>query len=88
MDNVIDVFPGFAGCYDVKTAKLWAGLRPMASAGSPYIGPTPVRNLYVNCGHGHLGWTLSCGSSQILADMISGRPPAIDTNGLTLDTHG
>jgi D-amino-acid dehydrogenase len=88
VDNVIDVFPGFAGCYDVKTAKLWAGLRPMASAGSPYIGPTPVRNLYVNCGHGHLGWTLSCGSSQILADMISGRPPAIDTNGLTLDTHG
>lgn len=88
VDNVVDVFPGFARCYDEKTAKLWAGLRPMASAGSPYIGPTPVRNLYLNCGHGHLGWTLSCGSSQVLADIVSGRPPAIDTNGLTLETHG
>lgn len=59
----------------------------MAASGSPYLGATPVKNLYLNCGHGHLGWTLSCGSSQIVADIVSGRKPAIDATGLTLDTH-
>ena len=87
VDNVISVFPQFAKCYDPNTAKLWAGLRPMAASGSPYLGATPITNLYLNCGHGHLGWTLSCGSSQVVADIVSGRKPAIDTNGLTLDTH-
>lgn len=87
IDNVISVFPQFARCYDAATAKQWAGLRPMAAAGSPYIGATPIRNLYLNCGHGHLGWTLSCGSSQLVADVVSGRKPAIDMTGLTLATH-
>jgi D-amino-acid dehydrogenase len=87
VDNVIGVFPEFARCYDARTAKVWAGLRPMPSSGNPYLGPTAVRNLYLNCGHGHLGWTLSCGSSQIVADMVSGRAPAIDVTGLTLATH-
>jgi len=87
IDNVISVFPQFAKCYDAATAKPWAGLRPMAAAGSPYIGATPIRNLYLNCGHGHLGWTLSCGSSQLVADVVSGRKPAIDMTGLTLATH-
>jgi D-amino-acid dehydrogenase len=87
VDNVISVFPQFAGCYDPNSAQLWAGLRPMAASGSPYLGATPIKNLYLNCGHGHLGWTLSCGSSQIVADIVSGRKPAIDATGLTLDTH-
>jgi D-amino-acid dehydrogenase len=87
VDNVIGVFPEFAKCYDAKTAKLWAGLRPLPASGSPYIGQTPVKNLFLNCGHGHLGWTLSCGSSQILADVVSGRSPAIDMTGLALATH-
>ena len=87
VDNVISVFPQFARCYDPSSAKLWAGLRPMAASGSPYLGATPIKNLYLNCGHGHLGWTLSCGSSQIVADIVSGRKPAIDITGLTLDTH-
>jgi len=87
VDNVISVFPQFARCYDPGSAKLWAGLRPMAASGSPYLGATPIRNLYLNCGHGHLGWTLSCGSSQIVADIVAGRKPAIDVTGLTLDTH-
>ncbi|KAB2875933.1 MAG: FAD-dependent oxidoreductase [Bauldia sp.] len=87
VDNVVGVFPEFARCYDAKTARLWAGLRPMASSGSPYLGATPIPNLYLNCGHGHLGWTLSCGSSQVVADIVSGRTPAIDTTGLTLATH-
>jgi len=87
VDNVISVFPQFAKCYDPASAKPWAGLRPMAASGSPYLGATPIKNLYLNCGHGHLGWTLSCGSSQIVADIVSGRKPAIDITGLTLETH-
>lgn len=87
VDNVIGVFPEFAKCYDASSAKLWSGLRPMSSSGNPYLGETPIRNLYLNCGHGHLGWTLSCGSSQLVADIVSGRRPAIDMTGLTLATH-
>jgi D-amino-acid dehydrogenase len=87
VDNVIGVFPEFAKCYDKATAKVWAGLRPMPSSGNAYLGATPVRNLFLNCGHGHLGWTLACGSSQLVADVVSGRQPAIDMTGLTLATH-
>ncbi len=87
VDNVIGVFPEFAKCYDPKVARVWSGLRPMPASGSPYLGATPVKNLYLNCGHGHLGWTLSCGSSQLVADIVSGRSPAIDMTGLTLATH-
>jgi D-amino-acid dehydrogenase len=87
VDNVISVFPEFAKCYDKANAKVWSGLRPMPSSGTPYIGPTPLKNLYLNCGHGHLGWTLACGSSHLLADVVSGRKPAVDMTGLTLATH-
>jgi len=85
--NVMSVFRDFARCYDERTAKVWAGLRPMPSSGNPYIGGTKLKNLYLNCGHGHLGWTLACGSAQSLADVISGRTPAIDMTGLTPATH-
>jgi D-amino-acid dehydrogenase len=87
VDNVIGVFPQFARCYDAATAKLWSGLRPMPSSGNPYLGETSIKNLYLNCGHGHLGWTMSCGSSDAVADIVSGRRPAIDMSGLTLATH-
>lgn len=85
--NVISVFPEFAACYDLQTAKLWAGLRPMTPSGNPYLGPTPIPNLFVNAGHGHLGWTMSCGSSRVVADYVLGREPAIDMSGLTLAEH-
>ena len=87
VDNVIGVFPAFAKCYDPKTAIRWAGLRPMVPSGNPYLGPTSIRNLFVNAGHGHLGWTMSCGSSRVVADLIAGRRPDIDTTGLTLGTR-
>jgi D-amino-acid dehydrogenase len=87
VENVISVFPRFRECHDEKSALVWSGLRPMAASGNPYIGATPIRNLFLNCGHGHLGWTLSCGSSQVAADIVAGRKPAIDTTGLTLETH-
>ena len=85
--NVIDVFPDFARCYDPATADIWAGLRPMPASGSPYVGKSRLRNLYLNCGHGHLGWTMSCGSSRALADTMLDRRPPIEMDGLTLQTH-
>jgi D-amino-acid dehydrogenase len=60
------------------TARPWCGLRAMSADGAPIIGPTPVANLWVNTGHGHLGWTLAAGSAELLADQICGVPPAID----------
>lgn len=85
--NVISVFPGFADCYDLQTAELWAGLRPMTPSGNPYLGPTPIPNLFLNAGHGHLGWTMSCGSSRVVADCVLGQEPAIDMSGLTFAGH-
>ena len=81
---VNDLFPG-AG--DVKSAEFWTGLRPMTPDGTPLVGATRVPNLYLNTGHGTLGWTMSCGSASLLADLVSGRTPEIDTEGLTLDRY-
>jgi len=73
----------FPGAGDFSRASYWAGLRPMTPEGTPRIGPTRYRNLYLNAGQGHMGWTMSHGSARVLADMIAGRKPAIDTTGLT-----
>jgi len=56
----------------------------MPSSGNPYLGETSIKNLYLNCGHGHLGWTMACGTARIVADLMTGRMPEIDLNGLTL----
>ena len=74
VDNVIGVFPKFADCFDPETALYWAGLRPMTPSGVPCLGRTRLENLYVNAGHGHLGWTMSCGSAKVLADIVAKRP--------------
>jgi D-amino-acid dehydrogenase len=71
---VNDLFPG-AG--DSAKATFWTGLRPMTPDGTPIVGPTRVRNLYLNTGHGTLGWTMACGSAQLLADLITKKRPAI-----------
>lgn len=68
--------------YDGATR--WAGLRPMTPKGTPILGASPLGNLWLNTGHGHIGWTMSLGSGRIVADLIAGRRPAIDTAGLTL----
>jgi D-amino-acid dehydrogenase len=73
----------FPGAGDFSRASYWAGLRPMTPEGTPRIGPTRYRNLYLNAGQGHMGWTMSHGSARVLADMIAGKRPAIDTTGLT-----
>jgi D-amino-acid dehydrogenase len=70
-----EFFPG-AGHYDRAT--FWAGLRPSTPSNVPIIGRTRYPNLYLNTGHGTLGWTMACGSGSALADIISGRKPQVD----------
>ena len=77
---VTDLFPGGG---DVAKATFWTGLRPMTPDGTPVIGPCPYPNLFLATGHGTLGWTMSAGTGQVLADVVSGRKPAIDLAGLT-----
>ena len=68
-------------------ASFWSGLRPMTPDGTPVIGPTRYGNLYLNTGHGTLGWTMACGSGRVLADSISGREPEIDSQDLALTRY-
>jgi D-amino-acid dehydrogenase len=69
---------------DYDKPLMWAGLRPMTPKGTPILGPSKHKNLWLNAGQGHMGWTMSFGSSRVVVDMIAGRKPAIDTTGLTL----
>jgi D-amino-acid dehydrogenase len=66
-------------------AEYWAGLRPMTPDGPPYLGRSPIVNLFLNVGHGSNGWTQACGCGRIVADIISDRQPEIDIEGLTAD---
>ena len=75
----------FPGAGEFETAKTWAGLRPMTPDGAPIVGRTKWKNRFVNTGHGSLGWSLACGSSHIIADVVSERTPTIDLTGLTID---
>jgi D-amino-acid dehydrogenase len=73
--RALELFPG-AG--DAARAEFWTGLRPATPSNVPYIGATRYPNLYLNTGHGTLGWTHACGSGQAIADIVSGRRPEID----------
>ncbi len=77
-----ETFPDYP---DRSAGEAWTGLRPMTPDGIPYLGPTPIRGLFLNTGHGHLGWTMSCGSAKAVTDLIMGRQPEIDLAGMTLD---
>ncbi len=78
----------FGGAGNQKEATFWSGLRPMTPDGTPIIGATRYGNLYLNTGHGTLGWTMACGSSRVLADLISGRRPQIEAADLALSRYG
>ena len=80
-----DLFPK-AG--DVSRAKFWCGLRPMTPDGTPVIARAKFSNFYLNTGHGTLGWTMAAGSGQVLADLIGGKSPDIDTSDLGLGRYG
>ncbi|MEY3202233.1 MAG: hypothetical protein RIR70_1783 [Pseudomonadota bacterium] len=74
LHRALEIFPD-AGAID--EAQFWTGLRPAVPSNRPYIGPTRVPNLFLNTGHGTLGWTLACGASRALADLIAGRNPQV-----------
>lgn len=78
---VQDLFPGGG---DIEKAEFWTGLRPMTPDGTPVLGATGYSNLYLNTGHGTLGWTMSLGSGKFLADTISGKPTDISPEGLSI----
>lgn len=77
----------FGGAGDQSKATFWSGLRPMTPDGTPIIGATRFKNLYVNSGHGTLGWTMACGSGRVLADLVSGKAPEIETADLGLGRY-
>jgi D-amino-acid dehydrogenase len=79
-----ELFPEGAH-YDQQSP--WACLRPMTPDGPPIMGPTRYKNLFMNTGHGHIGWTMACGSARMVADLMLGRKPALGFDGLTLDRY-
>ncbi|WP_194715619.1 D-amino acid dehydrogenase [Noviherbaspirillum soli] len=73
--RVSELFPN--AC-DYDTPAYWSGLRPLTPSNVPYIGKTRFSNIFVNTGHGTLGWTMGCGSGRAIADIVSGREPEVD----------
>jgi D-amino-acid dehydrogenase len=78
---ITDLFPKGG---DVSKASFWCGLRPMTPDGTPIVGPTPVGRLMLATGHGTLGWTMAAGTGRVIADLVSGRKPDIDTAALAM----
>jgi D-amino-acid dehydrogenase len=72
--RIRDLFPALGG---VTAGDFWTGLRPATPNNVPVIGRTRLKNLYLNTGHGTLGWTLACGSASVLADLVSRRKPQV-----------
>ncbi|GIZ52026.1 D-amino acid dehydrogenase [Noviherbaspirillum aridicola] len=68
----------FPDACDYDNPVYWTGLRPLTPSNIPYIGKSPISNLYLNTGHGTLGWTMGCGSGRAIAEIVSGRVPEVD----------
>lgn len=81
---VSDLFPDAA---NMQTDEFWTGLRPMTPDGTPLVGATELSNLYLNTGHGTLGWTMSFGSGRLLADIISGNSTDISYEDLSISRY-
>ncbi len=82
---ITDLFPKGG---DVSRSQGWTGLRPMTPDGPPILGPTRYANLFLNTGHGTLGWTMACGTARAVADVVTGKTPEIDLDGLTVARYG
>lgn len=80
---VTDLFPGG----DLSQATFWTGLRPMTPDSTPVVGHTPMQNLFINAGHGTLGWTMACGSGKLVSDLITGHQTEISTDGLDISRY-
>jgi D-amino-acid dehydrogenase len=78
IEHLRRLFPRAAPFLDGAAPNAWAGLRPLSSDGVPLLGATRLENLYLNTGHGHLGWSMAAGSGKALADLMSGRRPEVD----------
>jgi D-amino-acid dehydrogenase len=72
---------------DLSRAEFWTGLRPATPDGTPIVGATKMRNLFLNTGHGTLGWTMACGSGRLLADLIAKKAPQISASGLDISRY-
>ena len=70
-----------------EETNFWTGFRPSTPDGTPIIGPTPFNNLFLNTGHGTLGWTMSAGSGKLLANLVSGIDPEISTEGIDMSRY-
>jgi len=82
VNNLFHVFesvlPELAARVERRQVAAWAGLRPMSNDGRPFIGPASIKGLFINTGHGALGWTMAMGSANVLADLICGTTPDVD----------
>ena len=81
LQALTDLYPEFT---IPEATEHWSGFRPLTPDDRPILGRTPYRNLFLNTGHGHLGWTLACGSGRLVADLLAGREPEISLTGFTL----
>lgn len=88
VEQALSNLPQLAAAVDPRSGSSWACLRPLTVDGPPILGGTPVPNLFLNVGSGHLGWTFAAGCAYALTDILSGRQPAIDLDGLTLARFG
>lgn len=79
-----DLFPRGS---DVSQAKFWTGLRPMTPDGTPILGACRLKNLMLSTGHGTLGWTMAAGTGRVMADLIDGKRPEINMEGMGLDRY-
>ena len=79
-----DLFPGGG---DATNATFWTGLRPMTPDSTPILGPCAIPNLFLNTGHGTLGWTMACGSGHVVADCVMGTSTAIALDGLGVERY-
>jgi D-amino-acid dehydrogenase len=77
----------FPSAVDWERIRMRSCMRPMTPDGPPIIGRGKQTNLYYNTGHGHMGWTMACGSSRLLADLISGRTPALNMQPFQVRSH-
>lgn len=78
-----DLFPGG----DMQQATFWTGLRPMTPDSTPIIGATRFSNLFLNTGHGTLGWTMACGSGKLISDLVLNHKTDINTEGLSIQRY-
>jgi len=82
LEGAVQLLPDMADRIRNSAPNAWTGLRPMTPDGPPLLGPTPLRGLFLNSGHGAMGWTQACGSAELVADLATGAKPAIATDGL------